>query len=62
MVDALVLGTSDFGRGSSSLPVGIMKKTIDTLDIPIDLVRRGASPRWVSVVIAQVTCEGSDEL
>ena len=23
LVDALVLGTSDFGRGSSSLPVGI---------------------------------------
>ena len=24
LVDALVLGTSDFGRGSSSLPVGII--------------------------------------
>ncbi len=25
LVDALVLGTSDFGRGSSSLPVGIFE-------------------------------------
>ncbi len=28
LVDALVLGTSDFGRGSSSLPVGIVTSNV----------------------------------
>lgn len=37
LVDALVLGTSDFGRGSSSLPVGIPKPfEIKPLQVLID--------------------------